>query len=709
MPNQNHSTPPINVYATVAYWLLLAILVMIPLAVFPVFENFITTSKSLLLMTSASLTFGIFSLRAAKKGKLQLPVNPLVGSLFLFGVAILISSLFSATYPVKNLLGMGGVYLSVVMMAILGGSLLPKKKSVSFIQALSVSGSLITLTTLMQMVGFGPSRIINSILPLQLANDLTFNVAGSPFVAAQLLGLAIIGSVVYLVKERKLSKFLLATLVINVVGFAINTWVSLPGQIAAPLMLPFTAGWPIALDTLRTPRPALIGVGPDNYALAYSNFREAWTNVTDWWNVQFTQGTNVPLTMLTTAGILGLGSWLLVLGAIFKQVKESKKDSELLALSSVALAVLVLQIFFAANLVTLTVLAIALAFMVAATRKKFVNVQAFAMKVTSADYSLSGRTDEQPQFAKYLSGGVALVLTGALLYVIGRGFLASNVVFRSLLATQDNNAVEVYQLQQRATVLNPYMDSYRRRYAQTNIQIAAAISNKADLTEEEQTQVAQLIQQAIREARAAALLGPDDFQNWSVLAQIYRNLIGTAEDAPDWAVSAYVQAINTAPVDANLRIELGGIFYNQENYAQALSLFQQAADLKPDMPNAYYNAANTLAMVGEYEQAKAAYQTTLLLLEPDSDSYIQASKELEQVEAMIEQTAGQEGEEGNTAGQTGTVPSILNQTVNQNDAELINTPSSQPLNETTQQNLGAEETGEYYPEQTPEATQQPAQ
>lgn len=704
MPNQNSSIPRINVYATITYWLLLFILLAVPVAILPFFDNFVIAGKSLLLMLAASLTFGIFTFKAATKGKLQLPVSPFVVSLFAFGVAILLSSFLSTRYPVKNLIGMGGMYLSVVTIAILGGSLLPKKKGLSFISALSLVGSVLSVTTFLQAVGFGPSTLINSVLPLQLPNDLTFNLAGSPFVAAQILGVSLLGAIVYMAKSKKLSKLLVVTAIINLAGFVVNAWISLPGQLAAPLLLPFSASWPIALDTLRTPRPALIGVGPDNYGIAYSIFRPAWTNVTEWWNVQFIQGTSAPLTLLTTTGLIGLGSWLMILWTSFKQLKLSKKDDQLFALVSVVFAILAFQIFFSANIVMLTILAVAMAFVIASTKNKFLDIQTFSMKMTSTDMFMR-ENHNRPQFAKYLAGFVGVVLTGVLLYGIGRSYLASNTIFRSLLAIQDNNAVQVYQLQQTATQLNPYMDSYRRRYALTNMQIAAALSNKTDLTEEEQTQMAQLIQQAIREARAATVLGPDDAQNWIAIAQIYRNLIGTAEDAPQWAVSAYVQAIETAPVDPNLRIELGGIFYNQEEYSQALSLFQQAADLKPDLPNSYYNAANTLKILGQYEQAKLAYQKTLLLLEPDSESYLQASKELEEVETMIAENQDEQAEGTQEDTQT-QIPSILNQNVNQSGESVVNTPSSQPLEQDSQTQTGEEEQGQFNPEQTQPATEQ---
>ena len=180
-----------------------------------------------------------------------------------------------------------------------------------------------------------------------------------------------------------------------------------------------------------------------------------------------------------------------------------------------------------------------------------------------------------------------------------------------------------------------------------------------------------MIQQAIREARAATVINGSDSQNWQVLAQIYQNLIGVAEDADQWTVSAYTQAIQTDPTNPVLRVTLGGIFYNNKQYRQAASLFQQAIDLKADYANAYYNIANTLVQLEDYLNAKAAYQQTLLLIEPDSESYITASKELEQVEAKIKEL-GLDKQPATGSAQTNTgTNSILDQNVNESQSDVV--------------------------------------
>src|SRR5690606_30807573 len=137
-----------------------------------------------------------------------------------------------------------------------------------------------------------------------------------------------------------------------------------------------------------------------------------------------------------------------------------------------------------------------------------------------------------------------VLLLGVLLlsYFVGRSYAAQVYMNESNKAAVNDDAVRTYELQQRAIALNPYLDIFRRRYAMTNILIAIAISNRTDATEQDRQQVSELLQQSIREARAATMLDPGDSQNWLTLAQIYEQMIGATDEAVQWAIQSYVSA-----------------------------------------------------------------------------------------------------------------------------------------------------------------------
>ena len=137
-----------------------------------------------------------------------------------------------------------------------------------------------------------------------------------------------------------------------------------------------------------------------------------------------------------------------------------------------------------------------------------------------------------------------------------------------------------------------------------------------------------MIQQAIREAKNAVALNPSKVSNLENLVGVYRNLLNFVQGADSWTIASYNQAIALDPVNPNLRIALGGIYFNQKNWDDAIRLFQQAVNLKPDLANAHYNLAAGYREKGDYAKAVTSMQTVLSLLDKSSADYTKASQEL---------------------------------------------------------------------------------
>ncbi|MDQ3008457.1 MAG: tetratricopeptide repeat protein [bacterium] len=658
-------------------FLLLALTVTTPLIVLPFFTNFMITTKVLFLLVSAVLLLSVFIWNTLRRQAFEMPKSILILPLVLFGVSTLASSLFTTTYPVENLLGMGGIYLAATIIALFGSGTLKKHSAELFSKILTVAGSLVAITTLLQTVGMGPTRILNVFFATELPHSNLFNITGSPFIAVQLLGVLALAHLASYAVTRKLTTFQLVNLPIILVGLIMNILLILPGKEASPLLLPFGVSWSIAVDVMKEPRSALIGVGPENYSSAYMIFRPSWTNTTLWWSNIFGQGANVPLTLLATGGLFALGAWIFLAARALGLARAQYSAHPFI--STLVAATFILQLLLPSNVVLLSIQAIALAYIISLTQRGTNTIHILKAAVLEASFP----TAKRPGFLFLIPIAIAAAIGGFFLYGIGRAYAASNYFLRSSTALQENNAVLTYDLQRQAIDMNPYLSLYRSNYALTNLAIATALSNKTDITEQETQQVSQLIQQAIREAQAGTQLRPSDSQSWRVLAQIYRDLIGTAEGADQWALSAYVQAINTHPTDPALRVELGGLFLGAQQFPQAASLFQQAAELKPDYANAYYNLANTLKATNDLANARTAYQQTLALLPTDSPDYIQANQELEELEKAIAATGSAEAPvtENNEVEASPTVPSLLDQNINESPGSAV-TPASEELSVT---------------------------
>lgn len=690
---------------TAANTILLATIAASILLVLPISDNFLFQSKFYTFIFATLLLGIVYVLHSLRKGAVEVVLSPYAGVLTVFGGAILASTFFTSNYPVEHLLGFGGIYLAMILFVLFSGTAVDSVGARKIIPALAISGSALTLLAVIQLFGYGPANLINQMTGLSIPTTIAFSVASSVFIALQVIGLSLAAVILEIIHTKKLAKYAAITLPILVIGAAIHIWAILPGKPGALVLPSWEASWSIALDAIRTPRAALIGQGPEAYVNMYSRFKPVWVNNTENWSLSFTQASNMPFTLLTTTGFIGLISWLVVVYVTYRAMKYSVTQ-EGRVFATVLFASFVMQFFVPANIVILILQAILIVGIILSERGKYgvLKFQALAMSIEKKISEAIPAVSRHTSLPVYLTAGTLLLAILFLGFVSGRAYAASMASFASSKALASNDAVGVYEQQQRAVMLNPYLDVYRRQYAATNLLIATSLANKTDATEAEKEQVAQLLQQAVREAQSATLLDPLDVQNWAVLAQIYQNMIGAVEEADQYAVQAYVQAIQNDPTNPNLRISVGGIFLGQKQYQNALSLFNQAIEVKPDFPNGYYNAAFTLKELQALPQAKQAYEQLLKLIDPASEDYATVTKELQALNEQIDEAAA-----ATMSGKVNPSSSSLIQQNLQEENEVINAPVNDDVdlsgNETTP--LGEELTASPTPTATPEASPTP--
>lgn len=666
---------------------ILAIGVLSILLAIPITDSFIEHSKYYAVVFGALVVVTLFILKTFRERALTITVSPVTGALVFFALATTASTFFTADYPVEGLLGLGGVLLSASLIAILGGSLMPRNITEKFLHFITGSSVALVLLSVMQMVGFGPAQIMNRLMGINLPTSLAFNISGSSFIGLQVVGLTLLTVLVHIVTTKKLSKFFAVTVPILVIGAGIFAWSLLPGKETSLLLPSYSASWSVMLDTIKAPKSALIGAGVSSYRNAYQVFKPIWMNGTNEWSVAFTQGANVPLTLITTMGILGFLAWVIVLVKSIQFHKNSLVESK--AIGTFVVASLFLNIILPFNTVLLTLQAIAIACLVANEKHRLPLLQMQALKLKMLNKPVTvNPANKAIQFPLYFGTVLGLFTILVIGYFTARSLQAHIVMAQSSAAVAQDDIVSAYELQQRAVQLNPYYDVFRRRYSATSALIAVALSNKADITENEKQQVSALLQQSVTEARAAVALDNTESQNWSNLAQIYANLIGVSEDAVNWTIQSYVSAIEVNPSDPILRLELAGIFASQEAYQQALSLYDQAINLKADLAVSHFKRGELLQVIETPEslrEARLAYQRTLVLLPTDSEDYVAVNTKLEELEkymednnisleAEVEETPQQQTEE--TTETQLSAPSITEQNLNNSDTL---TPSSEPI------------------------------
>lgn len=414
--------------------------------------------------------------------------------------------------------------------------------------------------------------------------------------------------------------------------------------------LDINSSWSIATESLKY-RP-LQGVGIGNYVQAFNAWRPATFNSQKNWQGIFNWGANSGMQVWTELGLIGLVMGGLAVMA-FKKDQKSQRGKILVIILAILLALTPL------NLVSLWLM-----------------MWLLTKNINAKEIRVMLRVGEEGKNAGPAVLAVMVVALAIFGGYWGARILMGEIYLRnSLVAAAKNDGSGTYNWQIKAIGINPNNAEYRQIYSQTNMALAGAILAKTDLTDTDKEQASTLIQQAVREGKAAVALDSKNPTYWTNLAMIYRQLVGTIEGAADWSFQAYTQAISLDPSNPSLKLDFGGLLYAAGLYEDASRMFEQVVTLKPDLANGWYNLAYAEKKLNKLGLAVNHLNQAVSLVPTDSGDYDKASKELadwkEEYEALMKQQA--DSAKATTAKQAETlnVPEAL---PTQGAGERVNVP-----------------------------------
>jgi tetratricopeptide (TPR) repeat protein len=607
-------------------YLLYILVLLLPIFVLPIFPNSFDTPKIVLLAFGIGLALLVKAIKTIAKGQLEFTSGsfdiPVLLLMISYGVAAFLKTpnkmdAFFAPGNATLILGASLLYF------LINSALAKDKKMLArFVFISGVVGSFIGLLAfsgLFSKIGALPSYI----------KDTAFSPFGGALPAAMYLGITLLLGIGIVLSEKDMMKKLFYGIAAGVVllGLALNINNLLPNKATTPQLPTFNTSWVVAVEVLKA--SPLVGIGSGNYLTAFNSFRPLAYNNTNSWGVRFTTASDFLLSTMTEAGLLGFASLVVLLVVAGKMVQKEimaarGKAIDFEELSYViTLGVLIIVMLALPQNIPFIVLAFVLLALNASHHTNTVNLTTFSQ-------STSGFTANRILSA--LAMTPIFVGIAALAYFGGRAVIAEVTFNNGLVALTKNDGKTTYDLVRSAITLNPYVDRYHATYAQINLALARTIATKTTVTEEDKTTIAQLVQQAIREGKATVTLNPQRAGNWELLAKTYQSIMPFAQGADAFALQTYNQAIVLDPINPNLRIAQGGIFYALGRFDEAIRVFELAVISKPNLANAHYNLAMAYKEKGNIESAITAMTNVVALVNKDSNDYQVAKTELENLE-----------------------------------------------------------------------------
>lgn len=606
--------------------LIAVILFLVPLFLLPVLLDF-ELGKKLFLLIATLVLLILWAVKIVLEKKIIYKKSVVFYGLLGLLAVFFVSTFVNAPNKVMSLTsGYGALTLTLLVLTFLLVKNLANIKTALF--GLLAGGAILSAITITLFLGSFTFPL--NFPSLNLSISQSFSASGSLLTqaVALLLMLPVGLSLLFEEVRAKRNGLALSAFVLNVliaVGLGISVYLLTTS--AKAILLPASTAWAIALETIKNGRFALIGLSPGQFTNAFTSFKPLLFNSSDYWNLRFASSSNWYYQLITEVGILGL---LVYLFTAFKIVKGGLKSLRQALISN--------ESYVNSAIVFSVMLSLAIQF--------FLPVSFFLFFLFFVLIALVKESDEEAKTTDLAPLGkliflifiFPLAIWGALAFFFGKAGLANYYYLQSLKEINNNQAVRAYDLQIKAIATDISQPTYRIGYSQTNFALANSLASKKDLTDQDRNTITQLIQQSIREAKAAVSIDPNNVSSWENLANIYRNLINFAEGADQWTVATYQQAINLDPINPLLRIDFGGLYYSARNWDQAINLFAQAVNLKQDYANAHYNLANALREKGSLAEAKGEYEVTQSLVKIDTADYQKVTAELEEVKKRLAPT-----------------------------------------------------------------------
>ena len=625
--------------------ILTAFYFLFPLFFLPFTSDPFITSKFYLLAFTGLLLLTLSTLSILITRKLVWSKSPFDAPLLLLILTILISLVFASPNKISSVLnptyGLSSIFFFAIVFTYT--SALKNKKNV--FTALSLSAVIIALVSIASL--FQPLKNVNIQSQFEFIKSPYFSPIGGRInlILLSLFMLVYWGSVIiFKIKKEKTSinslwyPFILFLLFLISVGASVFS-------VVKPLVSDFTFNllsykhsWFAAVETLKGAVSSLFGVGVDNYSSVFAIIRDLNFNQSAIWDNTINSSRSTILHIFTTTGIFGLLGFGSVLFASISAINKLEKDQKNILLSMFVF--IMLSVFLSTPTLVLFFLFFAVIAMINIERREKI----FDLK------------DLLP-----LHFGIILILVlfiSTSSYFLGRAYAASYYSYKSFLQLQKGDLSNSYRDLRIAIILNPYNETYRSGFSQTNLLVADAIIKKTkkdlkpqeqlNLSENERLQVSQAIQQAIAEAKTSVTLNSRSAQNWANLGLIYANLLNITQGSDTWAISSYQRAINLDPRNPIFRMRLGALYYLLGKYPDSTQLFTQAVSLKPDLANAHFNLGWSLYQQKDYQAAASQMKAVLTLLEKDkkSQDYKNAKDAYDNFKKQVALTQQQEQEAG---------------------------------------------------------------
>jgi len=618
-----------------------------PLLFLPFTADYFAFNKYFFIAILGTISLIAWCIRNITRGKLHLTTSPALLPLTILVIANIVSSILISPTQHISLFGQTSLFFFLAIIFITVTSSQKNRFTInSGIYGLIASAILISLLTLLHYFG-----IIGKITSSEIFSNRYFNPTGSVLPAISFTLPLLIATTIFTtgVKNWIVKSALFGSVLLMIVATIINFSLILP-QNGVPVLniLPLSAGWSIAVDTMKTPATALLGTGPETYTSTFTRLRPVFLNLDkNLWNIRFSESSNYIFTLITTTGLIGalafFFSFFRPLVVSFKN-RRSVEEKNSFNFLLVALAVVLISFFvIPTGIISLTlsfVLLICLTIELKLQNLKSVKDVTFSL---SADTAASPAYNDLPETAKstvtsaflpWIVTFLAIGLLSSFWFFASKMYLAS-IAYKQASDTVQADPYSSYLGLQKSAQLDPYNPYYAQGLSQIYLSVANSYLSKENSTEEEKKNGTDFAQRALDAGKLSAQLDPLNVTAWENLFIIYRSLIPYAQGSADMAISHGLQAASIYPTNPTIYLQIGILFYNLGDADQAIKFIDRSLELKQNWDLPYFNLSSIYKAKEEYAKALQYAKAGLEFTDPKGEDITTIQEEIKALEKLV--------------------------------------------------------------------------
>lgn len=369
-----------------------------------------------------------------------------------------------------------------------------------------------------------------------------------------------------------------------------------------PLLPPWTASWHVALTVLTIPNLTLFGFGTQHHLSAFALYRPESILSTPHWNSYLAYGNNLFFHLATTTGI---GSILIFAGTTIGVLLQLKKQSILPLLLTMFVVLLI-----PASISTIIIVVVLVLLNTYKYKEIHINIHKYSLLL----------------FSQYLCIGILFIALSVLLAPL---LIAEYNFVRAQYHLRLQQPQQAYERVTISTRWLPFITRYRQLSTETQLLLASQLNNSEDAIQLQ----ADLISQAVADAKAATILSPKNLLAWETQSLIYAELLAVAQNASQFYVHAVIEAKNRDPINPLAYYRLATAYRLNNAITEAQTAINTALTYKQDIPELYIEQALIYEVQQNQPAALAAYKSALSLLPPLSSRYTQVQNRIQTMES----------------------------------------------------------------------------